>query len=92
MKSNFLKIPKIPEDAIKDTINRIEGSKSSISNEIRLDEVNWWGRQDLNLSPESPSLRAWTKLADGPFTLPIREFIRSSNLVDYDEHEFPIKL
>jgi hypothetical protein len=46
----------------------------------------------LNLSPESPSLRAWTKLADGPFTLRIREFIRFSNLVDYDEHEFPIKL
>ena len=61
-----LNISKVSENALKDMINRIEGSKATINPENRLENDVWWGRPDLNRSPESPSLRAWTKLADGP--------------------------
>ena len=64
-----LNISKVSENALKDIIERIEGSKSTNGSENKLSKLKWWGRPDLNRSPESPSLRAWTKLADDPSSL-----------------------
>ena len=75
-----LNISKVAENALKDMIRRIEGSKSSTSNENKLDKVRWWGRPNLNRGPESPSLRAWTKLADGPSLCQNRGISRFWNL------------
>ena len=64
-----LNISKVSENALKELIRRIE--RPDVQKEVKYcsddsHNDNWWGRPDLNRSPESPSLRAWTKLADGP--------------------------
>ena len=64
-----LNVTKFCENALKELIKRIESPDSSKVVENSSDgpkNNNWWGRPDLNRSPESPSLRAWTMLADGP--------------------------
>jgi hypothetical protein len=62
-------VTKVCENALKSAIEHLKpvyyhnNCKTGL---ILLKKLAWWGRPDLNRSPESPSLRAWTKLADGP--------------------------
>ena len=49
-----LNISKVSENALKEIIRRIESPNA----QNNAQDNNWWGRPDLNRSPERPRLRA----------------------------------
>ncbi len=68
-----LKIAQFCDTRSKEAIEALEQRKTkTVTNGGLVDarsasaSQDWWGRPDSNRGPESPSLRAWTMLADGP--------------------------
>jgi post-segregation antitoxin (ccd killing protein) len=68
-----LDISQFCDNCLKEAIEALEQRKAkTVSNGGLVDarsvfaSEDWWGRPDSNRGPESPSLRAWTMLADGP--------------------------